>query len=382
MIILAKPYVSEFLIETLKRNNFKVLDNKVAREYFSNSELVTDDKAISLYKNNSELFYSNSENSIEWVANNLPDSHLARMISTSKDKIKFRKAIKSIFPNYYFKSVNIEDLKTLDTKTIPFPVVLKPSVGFLSFGVYPINNEFEWQQVILNIDNDIAKIKGIFPQEVVDMTEFIIEEMIQGEEYAVDAYFDKNGEATILNIFNHPFFNDKDVSDRAYFTSKGIMLKYLDKFKTLLDKIGKVADYKNFPFHLELRVNGENIIPIEINPMRMCGWCITDIAQYAWGINVYECFFNQIKPDWDNILKNSDDSYYYFTIGDIPSSINRAEIKNIDFTGYLSNISNPLDIRKIDYKVNPIFAIIFAKTNNIDEIKNILNLDMSKYINL
>ena len=91
--------------------------------------------------------------------------------------------------------------------------------------------------------------------------------------------------------------------------------------KKILNKIGKIGNFRNFPFHLELRKNENKIIPIEINPMRFCGWCITDIAQYAWGINVYEYYFKNLKPDWEEILSNSADDYYYFTIGDIPSSI-------------------------------------------------------------
>ena len=128
--------------------------------------------------------------------------------------------------------------------------------------------------------------------------------------------------------------------------------------------------------------NEKAIIPIEINPMRFCGWCITDIAHFAWGINVYEYYFKQLKPNWDEIIKNSSDDIFYFTIGDIPSEINRKNIKKIAFEKYLKNISNPLEIRKIDYIQNPIFAITFAKTKDIDEIKNILKLNMNKFIEL
>ena len=35
MFILNNPYVSDFLIETIKENNYKVLDNEIARSYFN-----------------------------------------------------------------------------------------------------------------------------------------------------------------------------------------------------------------------------------------------------------------------------------------------------------------------------------------------------------
>ena len=141
MIILAKPYVSDFLIETIKKNNFCVLDNEIARKYFSESELITTQEAIEKYKNNNELVYSNSENSIDWVGENLPNSKLDENIKTSKDKAKFRTALKKIYPNYFFMEVTKNELKEIDSNTLPYPIILKPSIGFLSFGVYPIENE-------------------------------------------------------------------------------------------------------------------------------------------------------------------------------------------------------------------------------------------------
>lgn len=371
MIILDNPYVSDFLIETIKKNKYSVLDNQIARKYFSANELTSkiDDR-----------LYSNSENSIDWIMQNLPDSDVSGMIELCKNKAKFREHLQEIYPEFYFKKLSLKQIKEINIEELKFPFVLKPNVGFLSFGVYPIKNKQEWQEVVNKIDTDIEKTKGFFPKNVVDMNDFVIEEMIEGDEFALDAYFDENGESVILNIFQHPFFNDKDVSDRAYYTSKEIMQKYLLDFKDVLDKIGKMLNFKNFPFHLELRTNGKKTIPIEINPLRFCGWCITDIAQNAWGINVYEYFMDNKKPNWKEILNKSSDDIFYFTIGEVPSLINKEQIRGINFESYLKNIQNPLDVRKMDYKTKPVFAIVFAKTPNIDEIKNILKLNMEEFI--
>ncbi len=380
MIILEKPYVSDFLIETIKKNNFKVLNNEVARNYLPEEYLTSTFETIKAYNNDNEPFYTNSENSINWIAKNLADSDLNKMIELSKDKALFRRTLKSIFPNYFFKECEYENLKNINPKDLKFPLILKPAVGFLSFGVYPIYNIEEWQKTLLNLEDDIKKFESIFPKSVVNTSTFVIEEMIEGEEYALDAYFDENGKAVILNIFEHPFSNGKDVSDRAYYTSKPIMKRYLRKFEELLNKIAEVGNYKNFPFHLELRVSENDIIPIEINPLRFCGWCITDIAYYAWGINVYEYYFKKLKPNWDEILDKKDGTYYYFTMGDIPNDIKKDEIKDVDYWKYLHNISHPLDIRKIDFKTNPVFAIVFGKTKSLEEIENLLTLNTRKYI--
>ena len=378
MFILEKPYVSDFLVETIKKNKFSIIKNEASEKYFDKNVLMFDSLAVELL-NCTDKIYSNSENAIDWVSKNLPDSPLFEMIKISKDKALFREKIKSIYPNYYFKKVSLSKIKDMDSSTLPYPIILKPSVGFLSFGVYPIKNKEEWAEIIQKLDTEIEKFRGIFPKDVVNCDEFIIEKMIEGDEFALDAYFDSQGKATILNIFQHPFFDDKDVSDRAYFTSAKIIKKYHDKFKEILDKIGSEAGYKDFPFHLELRANKNEIIPIELNPMRFCGWCITDIAYFAYGINPYEYYMKSLKPDWERILADKNE-IYYFTMADIPSNIDNKKIKSVDYKSYLKNIKNPLEIRKIDFNNNPVFAIVFAKTPDLEEIKNILKLDMAQFI--
>ena len=379
MIIIDKPYISEFLIETIKKNDFKVLLNEVSKKYFAPNTLLTPKEFIEAYKENKSI-YMNSENSLNWVCENLGQEKISKLIDISKNKILFREKLKNIYPNYYFENIELKNLKNKNPKEIKYPIILKPAVGFLSLGVYTIENENQWIETVDKIQKDIKQFSGIFPTNVVDTTNFIIEELIKGDEYAIDAYFNNKGEAVILNIFRHPFLNSKDVSDRLYYTSKEILSKYLNKFEIVLNQIGKIGNFKNFPLHLELRENEDNIIPIEINPMRFCGWCITDIAHYAWGINVYEYFLQNKKPNWKTILKNSDSDFYYFTIGEIPSNIKNSEIKEILYDKYLENISNPLDIRKIDYKHNPIFAIVFGKTNDYNEITNLLTMKTDKYI--
>ena len=89
---------------------------------------------------------------------------------------------------------------------------------------------------------------------------------------------------------------------------------------------------------------------------------------------------NNKKPNWDEILNNADDFYYYFAIGEVPSSIDKNNIKEINYDDFLKNISNPLDVRKIDYKTKPVFAIVFAKCDNLSEIQNILKLNMTDFI--
>lgn len=74
------------------------------------------------------------------------------------------------------------------------------------------------------------------------------------------------------------------------------------------------------------------------------------------------------------------DELYYFTMAEVPSDIEKNAITHIDFDAYLQHIKNPLEIRRIDHTTKPVFAIVFAKTTSVDEIKNMLRLDMHRFI--
>ena len=381
MFILNPPYISELLKETIKKNKYKVVKNSASVEEMTDYEFLLDDSSvIDIAKNNKDFkLYANSENSIEWIINNLDFTDIPQKINLCKDKVKFRKLLQRIYPDFYFREITVDEIKLLDKNNLKYPFILKPAVGFLSFGVYPVNNEADFERVILNIDKDIDNFKNVFPKEVVDSSKFIIEEMIDGEEYAVDAYYNSRGEAVILNIFHHPFFDENDVSDRIYYTSKKVIQENIKEFQKLLTLIGKEAGFKNFPMHIEVRRNGNKIVPIEINPMRFAGWCVTDLASFAYNINIYECFEDELQPDWNKILNSTDEAFYYFICADIPSNIDKSKIKSVDYDSFISKLSHPLEVRKIDYMKKPLFAVIFGKTFEYEEIKKVLSLDLSNF---
>lgn len=263
------------------------------------------------------------------------------------------------------------------------PFIIKPAVGFFSMGVYFVHSDEEWPGILQSIKTDMDRVKDLYPLEVMDSSKFILEQNIPGEEFAIDAYFDKNGEPVIVNIFKHLFSSEKDVSDRVYLTSKEIIEVYLDCFTDLLRKIGKLAGLSKFPMHMEVRVDeNKRIIPIEVNPMRFAGWCVTDLAYFAYGINPYKYYFEQLKPDWDDILADKAGKIYSFVIADVPLDINREEITGIDYDAYFKNFSNILEIRKIDYKQYPVFAMTFIESPDYVEINHILKEDFHKYIKL
>ena len=389
MILIDKPYVSEFLIDTIKKNNFKIVATPSAKKMINDDSLnwISETEAKQIFsKDQSTPIYSNSENTISWVEQNLSSSQVPRQIEVFKNKIKFRELLQNSFPNYFFKGIKFDELDSLSIEQIPFPFIIKPAVGFFSLGVHKVDYPIEWPQVLTTIKEEISNIKGYYPNEVLNTKYFIIEECIKGEEYAVDCYFNKEGEPTVLNIMQHIFSSGKDVSDRIYTTSKEIIEQHKKGIETFLQLIGNKAHLKNFPVHVEIRIDEFGVInPIEVNPMRFGGWCTTgDLAWYAYGVNSYEYFLNNKKPNWDEILESRKDKNYSIVLLDNNSGISNTQIASFNYEKVLSDFEKPLSLRKVDFNEYPIFGILFTETTKGNEIEldRILTSNLKQYISI
>lgn len=209
---------------------------------------ISEKQAIQTLNNDqSEKVYTNSENAIQWIEDNLISSKLPEWIEIFKNKVRFRELIADQYPDYFFQAIKYDDLKNFDALKIKFPVILKPSVGFFSIGVHKIETFEEWHPTIEKLESEIKKTNHLYPKKVVNVSDFIIEEIIDGDEFAVDCYFDDNGEPVILNILHHVFSSGKDVSDRIYSTSKHIIEKHHDNIFNFLQMIAKKLNLKISP---------------------------------------------------------------------------------------------------------------------------------------
>jgi hypothetical protein len=253
-------------------------------------------------------------------------------------------------------------------------------------GVYKVRSLDEWDKTRVLIREEMQQVKGLYPHSVMGDEHFIIEQNITGDEFAVDAYINNQGQAVILNILQHTFASDEDVSDRVYTTSKEIIEHHLEDFTEFTQKLADLAKLRNFPMHIELRQqsNGE-LLPIEVNPMRFGGWCTTaDMSFYAYGFNQYLYYLKQLKPDWRTILTGKDDKLYSIIVLDNASGKHADEIKNFDFKKVLKDFARVMEYRVIDFRSYPLFGFLFVETNktNTQELDNILQSDLNQYLNL
>ena len=385
MYLIDKPYISDFLIDTIKENCYQVVAIKGAKELVADASLnwISEEEAIAIIKNNpSQRIYSNSENVLSWIDYHFGESELSKQINILKDKALFREQIKSIFPEFKFQKIKLENIQNITSEELSFPFVIKPSIGFLSIGVYIINDEKDWIKAKEEITPH--NLKSIFPKNVLDTSHFIIEDFIQGEEYAIDYYHNDKGEVVILNILHHVFSSGSDTSDRVYSTSKAIINQYKSELEQFLSTIGNKFKLKNFPAHAEVRINENGkIIPIEINPLRFGGWCTTgDLSGIAVGLNSYKYYFENTCPNWDTIYQGKENKIFSIIVLDNNSGIKPADIAKFDYEALANDFENPILIRALDINTYPLFGFVFAKTDkkNKKELYDILSSDLRKYI--
>ena len=386
MMILDHPYVSEFLKNTAAELQIPVLKNEIAAGLKTEKRLNLLEEAefIEFIKEKDECtLYSNSENSIGWISENLNFTELPEKIELFKNKVKFRELLERLYPELYFKGVEFEKLDEIRVEEIEKPFIIKPAVGFFSLGVHKVSTDAEWDSALKSIKAEVKEIRELYPAQVLDVENFIIEGNIEGNEFAVDAYFNREGKPVVLNIFKHIFSSENDVSDRVYFTSKTVIETYREAVEDLLKEIGKIAELRNFPLHLELRIGEDRRIqPIELNPMRFAGWCTTDIAYFAYGINTYKYFLEQLEPDWDRILADKEGKSFCLVMLNKPADLDLKEVKAFNYEKLLSDFEKPLELRKVNHEKYGFFGYMFTETteSNWQEIERILKSDLKEYI--
>jgi hypothetical protein len=385
MFILEEPFVSQFLADSIRESGSPVLDTAVARAHLLDSpELLLESAEFARRAVESRSrVYANSENALAWVAEHLAETDLPRQAAALKDKVGFRELVSRMHPDYVFREVSVDELGSLDVSQLPVPFVIKPAVGFFSVGVHVVDSPASWPAVVTAIRDAVTRSERLYPDQVLGLDRFVIEEVIEGEEFAVDAYFRADGTPVVLNVMAHLFASDEDVSDRVYYTTPAMMEEWRGPFAAYLAEVGRLAHLHDFPVHAELRVDAAGrIAPIEINPLRFGGWCAGDMAWYAHGIDPYACYLGDVEPDWSTLDAGREGTVTALVVADFPSSIERETIESVDYDALLARFSKPLDLRRTDFRRYPVFAFAFVETRESDmsELRDVLHADLGDYL--
>lgn len=383
MIILDEPYASPLLVQWCALTQHPVLDTAFARRLTAQEaaslHLVGEAEAIRRI-DDGERIYTNSENALAWILDHTHNEVLNDAIRLFKDKAAMRTALAPLAPHLLFQTYSQDELMVLDGSELPLPVVLKPSVGFCSMGVYSIFTLEDWASALEDIAQQQAVWAKRYPDSVVDPGLFIVEGYLRGVEYAIDMYYDSEGHAHCLNIMRHDFADTEDTSDRLYSTSHEIICATEERFTVWLDEVNAIVGARDFPAHVEIRVDEDaTIIPIEFNPLRFAGLGGTDIAYWAWGLRTYEAYLNGEVPDLKAL--SAPFAGKVFTMSLLNPDPKADLSKPFLYDEFAARFSTVLDFHRFDVNAIGSYGFLFLETDasTASELEFLLHSDLLEF---
>ena len=380
MILLDTTYVSPLLAETLIEKKVKVCD--IHRHEILGGQLNSQQSLVNVFEHE-ELLIMNAEEAFNILNEYHTESHVTKMANLFKNKIAFRKRLAESYPNFFFLETSISGLSNVDMEALAYPIILKPSVGYSSVGVYRIENATEFKSIVSELGKTMQQLNGKYTKDVLDSESFIIESYIEGQEFAVDLYFDKNNKPVVLNVFARMFKDEKDMSDRIYYTSKQVLQNYLASITDYLEQLGNIFELQRMPLHVELRMDERGaIVPIEVNPLRFAGAGTTELGHFAYGVNPYDYYFEQKKPNWPQLMDAMDDKVYSFTCAEFDADIKIDDRYIVHHDLLKEQFPHILEYRHIPYESGSTFAVIFYSSDSLEQNEHILSLDFMGFVEM
>ena len=251
-----------------------------------------------------------SEASLDLLMSCMNDDSRFNAILKLKDKYLFREILLKIYPTYKFQKIKVEEIESL---VITEKSVIKPVKGCFGTAVRVIEPSTDFLKLSAELQEEMQKNGAIFSDTVLSKEDFIVEQFIGGEEFAVDMFYNSNGEPCIVNIYHHPMPHNLAYLHMVYYSSKTVFDKIYDKAKYFFTELNKILKVKNFAMHGEFKLNDGQLVPIEINSMRFGGMGLGNMIFHALGVNPYQYFLEEREPNWAAIWKGKEfDNFVYF----------------------------------------------------------------------
>ena len=384
MVILDKPYASPQLLEWLEASRHPVLRNafSCAAALRSGRDLHLVDAAEATARLDAgERVYTNSENTLEWICAHTSSRQLVDAIATFKDKVAMRTLLASMGESFFFRACTADELGELDFAALEphVPFVVKPVRGFCSMGVHVVRSRADWEAALADFAANASTWASMYPDAVVAGGSYILEQYITGQEYAFDAFFDETGKAHVLNVLRHDFAGPHDTSDRMYTTSAAIVREHASAFEAWLTRVNSLVGARNFPVHVEVRVDKAGIIrPIEFNPLRFAGLGGTDVAQHAFGFRTYEAFLEDKLPNWQAAFAYAGNHVYTMSLLNPPTGITGEE--SFDYQAFSQCFARVLELRQFDVPTFGCYGFLFIETD--ENPQGAAELDFLMHTNL
>ena len=199
-------------------------------------------------------------------------------IAICRNKRKQRECFKDRFlPVPQFRCITSEDQLDPIVRTLPLPVVVKPTQGSGSVGV----------KLCRNAEEVISHARALLQQKVNERglpvaQEVLIEEYLEGQEYSIEIFGGEIVGITRKYLSREPYFVETGHDFPAEAPQE--VLRALNQAAT--QALAAVGLYWG-PVHIEIRMTREAPVVIEINP-RLAGGFIPELVRQSMGIDLIE----------------------------------------------------------------------------------------------
>ncbi|WP_010180147.1 ATP-grasp domain-containing protein [Aquimarina agarilytica] len=314
-----------------------------------------------------------SEASLDIVRKKIEDKAKIKGIDCLKDKYQFREILSELYPGYRFEKI---DFKGIEDLKIEKQTVLKPLKGCFGTAVKIIDQHSDLKKVSEEVALEIEKNSSVLSENVLSKNEFIVEDFIKGEEYAVDMFYDEKGKPHIVNIYHHPMPKIAAYLHMIYYTSKEVFDKVYDQANAFFEKLNLILNVKNLAIHSEFKLDKE-LFPIELNTMRFGGMGLGNMIYHSVGVNPYDCFIKGESPDWNTIWQKNEDSIFAFLIAYNGTDVNKLN-QEPDIEKLKNRFTKLLKETLFDYKEQLAFGV-FCIEETKSNLEKLLEIDFNDY---
>jgi hypothetical protein len=216
-------------------------------------------------------------------------------IQTLKDKRAFREMLRPIYPDFTFASVATQDLHTLRLDP-DRSYVIKPARGAFGAGVRIITGDADLARLQDEIVAEMERNAVVLSETALSSERLVIEQYVEGDEYAADVFFDQHGDPVLTSTYHHPMPANPAYLHMLYYTSPRVWDLVAPQATEFFTALNKRLGVTNLAMHAEFRMRQGQLVPIEINSLRFGGMGLGHMAYHALGINPYRHFIDGTRP--------------------------------------------------------------------------------------
>ena len=326
-----------------------------------------------------------SEAALDLAIARIDDPVRVKAIALLKNKYAFRQILAAIYPSFEYQYIQAHQIPDLQ---ITQKSVIKPVKGVFGTAVKIIDRDTDLTELAAELQTELTKNTALFSPSVLSTTDFLVESYLDGEEYAVDMFYDAGGTACIVNIYHHPLPSNPAYLHVVYYSSQAVFDRIYTKAKHFFTELNQILGVTNLPIHGEFkldRVGGASLkenrlMPIELNALRFGGMGLGNLAFHALGVDPYACFAEDLEPDWQKIWQDNQTSLFAFLF-----AYNGAKINTRDYRPNRQKLKQQftkiLLERDFDYQTQPVFSIYILQETS-ENLARLLQLEFDDFFEL